>query len=143
MSNTGKDSEAFFERHIQSLGKEAYLERRIDLAHVRGLNPGIKNLRFPPQPSDYILTLYKVTHYVEVKSSVNKTSFPFSQIEPEQRAAAKKVTAAGGSYIFFLHALITNSWYCVPAKYILDLINEGKGSVKWEDLERFLGDPLW
>lgn len=42
-------------------------------------------------------------HYTEVKSCSGKTSFPLSQFEPGQWAAMKKVTAAGGSYLVFIH----------------------------------------
>ena len=134
--NTGKSSEALFQAHWASHGKAAYLERRIDAAHVRGMNPGLRALAFPAQPSDYILTFEGRTHYCEVKSCQNKTAFPFRQIEKGQWAAATLVTAAGGSYVFFLHNLNTNLWYCVPAKIILAIKKSDQESVKWDWLER-------
>lgn len=137
IKNTGKSSEARFEAYWKSFGKRAYLERRIDLAHVRGLNPDVKGLKLPPQPSDYMLTVEGVTSYAEVKSCSNKTSFPFSQIETGQWTAMVQVVAAGGKYVFFLHNLETNTWYAVPGNIIKTISEQGKQSVKWAELEPF------
>lgn len=135
ISNTGKESEALLEAHFEALGKEAYLERRIDLAHVRGLNPGVRGLRFPPMPSDYTLTERGKVSYAEVKSSTSRTSFSLSNIEPAQWAAARRVTLAGGDYWFFIHNKIEDVWFKVPAKFLLTYT--GKKSVKWQELEPF------
>jgi len=135
--NTGKTSEGRFEAYWKGFGKKAYLERRVDLAHVRGLNPDVKGLKLPPQPSDYMLTVDGVTTYAEVKSCSNKTSFPFSQIETGQWAAMVQVLAAGGRYLFFLHNIETNTWYAVPGQHIKTTHDQGKHSVKWADLEAF------
>lgn len=137
MRNTGQESQERFEAYWNSLGKAAFLERRIDLAHVRGLNPGIRGIRFPAQPSDYILTFGSLTYYCEVKSCSNKTSFPFSQIEKGQWAAMMRVTAAGGEYLFYLHKLETDDWYRVPAKLILAADKEGKASIRWDQLKGY------
>jgi hypothetical protein len=131
--NTGKASEAIFEGHWEARGKLAYLERRYDLAFVRGYNPGIHGLKFPPQPSDYLLTVDGQTHYCEVKSCSNKTSFPFGQIEQGQWSALKQVTAAKGSYLFFIHNKLTDEWFRVPGSFILDLEKDFK-SVPWDTL---------
>ena len=130
--NTGKASEAIFEGRWDALGKTAWLERRIDAAHVRGLNRG-QQIAFPMQPSDYILTHKGVTHYCEVKSSGNKTSFPLGQIEKGQWAAMTRVTAAGGSYLVFIHNTATDEWFKVPGSAILDH-KKDSSSIPWDEL---------
>ena len=136
MRNTGKTSEEIVEAYYASLGKRAWLERRIDAAHVRGLNKGLR-LAFPSQPSDYLLTLDGVTSYLEVKSCSSKTSFPFSQFESGQWAAMKRVTAAGGSYVVLIHSLGLDRWFRVPAKTILEVEASGKSSMSWLTLQEF------
>lgn len=135
MRNTGKSSEEIFEDFFADR-KDAYLERRTDLSDVRGLNPSIKGLKYPAQPSDYILTFRGATWYVEVKSSSNKTSFPFSQFEKAQWNAMTRVTAAGGHYLVYIHNVNTDVWYILTGKKILDLSSIGRKSVKWSDLDQ-------
>lgn len=138
--NSGKASEAIFEGRWDALGKTAWLERRIDAAHVRGLNRG-QQIAFPMQPSDYILTYLGVTHYCEVKSSGHKTSFPLGQIEKGQWAAMTRVTTAGGSYLVFIHNTETDEWFRAPGRLILEWRKEA-ASIPWNDLRlhcRWLG----
>jgi len=131
LSNTGQSSQTTFEEFWDKKGKHAYLERRVDLAHVRGLNKG-KALVFPAQGNDYFLTTGGLTTYAEVKSCSSKTSFPFSQIEKAQWACATRVTASKGLYVFYVHSVHFNRWYAVPAKLILDC---SKKSLTWDELE--------
>jgi penicillin-binding protein-related factor A (putative recombinase) len=88
------------------------------------------------QPSDYILTMDGITSYCEVKSTGNKTSFPFNLLRPSQTGPAKQILAAGGQYWIYVHALALNRWFRIPYDAILAAKNEGLGSLKWSDLER-------
>ena len=137
VKNSGKSSEERFEAFWTNQGKAAFMERRVDLAHVRGLNPGIKGIKLPSQPSDYMITYKGKTAYCEVKSCSNKTSFPFSQIETGQWTAMVRTLAAGGQYLFFLHNLETDFWYCVPGQFIKETHDGGKHSVKWAAMDEF------
>ena len=137
MRNTGKGSEAYFERYWAEMGKEAHLHRLLDLAHVRGLNPQVK-LNFPAQPADYILTYGGYTIYCEVKSCSDKTAFPFKQIGKSQWAAATRVDAAGGLYVFYVHRVETDEWFTLPADVVLQAEKRGKASLPWNTIKHFL-----
>jgi len=137
IKNTGKASERAFEQHWASYGKLAHLERRHDMAFVRGLNPELKGIKFPAQPSDYLLSHNGHVYYCEVKSCGNKTSFPFSQFEKEQWKAMMRVTSAGGYYLVFIHNTNTDQWYRVPALLILKTDKEGHKSLTWDSLREF------
>lgn len=87
------------------------------------------------KPSDYLLTQYGTTHYLEVKESHEKVSFPFSNIKREQWRCAKRVTKAGGSYIFLLYSFERKMWYRVPAQVLLG--HDAK-SIRWVVLDAHL-----
>ena len=134
MTNTGKVSEAIFEGFFLKLGKRAFVHRVTDAAEVRGRSQGL-NIIVKKQPSDYIVTANGEMFYAEVKSTEDKTAFRKSQIEDGQWVAAVKQTAAGGDYFFFVHALKSNLWYCIPAAHLIK--SEAK-SWKWEELKTFI-----
>ncbi len=87
-----------------------------------------------------MLTWKGVTHWLEVKSSENKTSFPLANISSTQLASAKQVVVAGGSYVFALHNLNTNDWFWVLAQDLFHLAGD-KSSVKWKDLQPYRWNP--
>lgn len=89
------------------------------------------------QPSDYHVTENGVAFYAEVKSCENPTSFPFSNIKKPQWRAAILVSAANGSYFFFIRKEPERLWYRVPAPFFISLQADNVKSVKWEHLERF------
>lgn len=89
------------------------------------------------RPSDYLVTSEGVTFFAEVKYCSNATSFPFSNIAPEQFAAALQCTMAKGLYLFFIKSSITNLWYKVPASVILELW-ETQRSIKWTELHAYV-----
>ena len=133
MRNTGKKSEEIFDDYWKGFGKEAFVHVFADSSKISGLN---KNRIFnvPKQPSDRLVTFRGETFYAEVKSTVNKTSFSFKDIQPNQLGKSKQILAAGGKYLFFIHNLNSNTWYRVPASIIHQILNEGKKSVKWADI---------
>ena len=129
--NTGKRSQDRFEEIFGKLGKRAYLFRLPDTAEVRG-RAGKGWVR--DQPSDYIVTEDGDMYYAEVKSTQNRTSFSVTALEKGQRSAAKRQTIAGGKYFVFIHRLLTDDWYKVPAEI---LFNANKSSMKWRELEPY------
>lgn len=140
MQNTGKLSEQIWEDHHTRLGKRAYFTRLVDASEIKG-RTGKVATSARSQPSDYIRTMDGITSHCEVKSTGNKTSFPFSLLRPTQTGPAKQILAAGGEYWVYVHALALNQWFQVPYDVILATKDAGKGSIKWTDLETFKWNP--
>jgi penicillin-binding protein-related factor A (putative recombinase) len=135
MKNTGKPSEEAFERLFQSLGKKAFLHRFTDASDIKGLTGQVANAS--AQPSDYIVVWHgKSTFFAEVKSTVNRTAFPFNLLRPAQSAAGLQIEYAGGEYMIFAHALSlpNQPWFCFPYHLVRAEKARGKGSIKWDDL---------
>ena len=118
---------------MRRLGKRAFFTRLVDAAEIKGKTGKIAKSA-SSQPSDYILTLDGLTSYAEVKSTGHKTSFAFSLLRPDQVGAAKQVTAAGGSYLIFVHSLVLDRWFCIPWSVIQLAKDEGRGSLAWDEL---------
>lgn len=127
-----KQAEKDWEAAFVPLGKRAFIARLADTAAAKAT--GGNSAMLQAQPSDFMLTVDGVTHYAEVKSSKNASSFPFSNIKKGQMIAARRVTKAGGSYLFFIKNLVTQVWYVVPASVI---INHKLKSIKWAELEGY------
>lgn len=127
--NTGKPSERDFLQFFKKLGKRAFVHRLVDSADLRGLNNS--PVRAPEQPADWVVTENGETYYAEVKSTTNKTSFPFSLITTNEEKSAKMQLAAGGKYMFFIHSLEKQQWFKVPASIVL---SHNKRSFKWDEL---------
>lgn len=135
--NTGKSSEAQWEAHFSSLGKRAYFYRVVDAAEVRGRTGKIGFVR--SAPSDYVLTVDGLTSFAEVKSTENKTSFPFSILRRSQTGPALMITKAGGAYDIYVHELAQDRWYKVPYSFILQWKEMmSKSSIPWLQLQGFL-----
>lgn len=132
-NNSGKSAEEEWEILMRRLYRSSlFLHRVTDSAEVRGMaGSGFTK----PQPSDYIVTIGGRMFYAEIKSSNNRTSFPFSDITLGQKAAAKQQLIAGGEYLFYIKNMITGRWYEVPALVIFEAIKAGHQSVKWKMLE--------
>ena len=135
VKNTGKSSEEDFELKLKrAYGKLCFIHRVTDTAEVRGRS-GSKTAFTKAQPSDYLVTLKGKMHYAEVKSSNNKTSFPFSDITKQQWLTSKLQLLAKGEYIFYIQNMNTLLWYRVPAKVFHD---HDKRSMKWDELNNYL-----
>jgi penicillin-binding protein-related factor A (putative recombinase) len=137
--NTGKPSETFFENVWLRLGKRAFCYRIADAAEVRGRTGKIGMTR--ATPSDYIVTHAGVTFYAEVKSTQEKTSFPFSLLKKGQNAAAPQVVTAGGGYFVFAHNLTTDTWYRIPFEVITAVKAIGRSSIPWSEMETLKWTP--
>lgn len=133
--NNGKSSEQKWEDHFNALGKVAYFYRVVDAAEVRGRTGKIGFVR--PAPSDYVLVHEGRMSFAEVKSTQNKTSFPFSILRTTQSAVATMVIAAGGIYEVYVHNLIDDCWYRVPYQLIQSVKDSNKSSIPWSQLQDF------
>lgn len=143
MKNTGKTSQETWElktrvRH----GKLCFIHRLADASDLTGLNRGLskKKTGFVATlklPSDYLVTIDGVMFYAEVKSSQNATSFPFANFEEGQWQAMRQQRAARGEYWVFIHNLNTDFWYRVPGNLILNTKDDGRMSLKWDELKPY------
>lgn len=127
-----KDFEGFFAKQ----GKDAFVFRLTDTAAAKAMNG--KAAFVAAQPSDYIVVSKGETMFCEVKSSKSPTSFPHSNIQKNQLAAARRIIKAGGTYVFFLKAYALNKWFIVPAQVI---INATKKSTSWSDITSYEWTP--
>lgn len=138
MKNSGKSSEKTFEASFGAMGKRAFLHRVEDASDLHGRNK--KLVLTTKKPSDYVVTENGEMYYAEVKSSESKTSFPFSAISTNQWASARRQVAAGGKFFFFVHNVITNQWFKLPATHLLSITD--RKSVRWDTLNQFLWEPI-
>lgn len=136
MKNTGKPHEKHFDGYWLQFGKKASVIPFEDQADLVGRNRG-RIVKSAPKPCDRLVTYNGQTTFVEVKSSGNKTSFPFANFQTTQIGFAIKITRAGGLYDVCITNTNTGHWYIVPWWEIEAVIDQGKKSIKWTDLERF------
>ena len=136
--NTGKPSEDAFYDAMKVEGKGTFIHRLADTNEIKGaFMTGFIN----SNPSDFVLTRNGVMEYAEVKSSSNgKASFSFSQFTPKQNSSMIRQVAAGGRYTVYLHNLVTDRWYAVPAGLILETKTNGRKSLKWTEIEHLRWD---
>ena len=90
------------------------------------------------QPADYLVTDNGWVYFAEVKSSQHETSFALSGIQKSQWNAARRVTAAGGMYFFFIRKEPERVWFKVPAAFFISLQDQDIKSVKWEYFSTFI-----
>ena len=110
-------------------------DRLVDAAEVRGRTGKIGFVR--AMPSDYVIVVNGITEFAEVKSTQDPTAFRFSLLKTSQGAAAPQVLAAGGNYNVYVHRLVDDTWFKVPFSLIQKTKNDGKQSIKWEDLKDY------
>lgn len=127
-----KSVEKEFEGVFALKGKDAFVHRLSDTAAAKATSG--KKAFVKAQPSDYFVVDKGHTFFAEVKSSQDLISFPHSNIQPYQMASARRITKAGGDYVFFLKNLNTGQWYCLPAEVI---ITSEKKSTRWADIETY------
>jgi penicillin-binding protein-related factor A (putative recombinase) len=138
VKNTGKASEGIFEDYWEAQGKSAFLFRFKDKSDIVGLNLKLGNSRkliaVPANPADYMLTVRGVTGYAEVKSTHDPTAFRKSLMKPYQLGSARRQVAAGGNYWVYVHRVDYDTWYRIPAAFMLDKF-ERASSIPWFDLK--------
>ena len=132
MTPEWKKTEREFEDVYARMGKGAFVHRMSDTAAAKATSG--KKAFVKAQPSDYLVTVNGHTFYAEVKSSHDPVAFHHSNIQPYQMAASKRITKAGGDYVFFIKNILTGKWYCVPASVIHASATK---STKWADIETY------
>lgn len=132
--NAGNRAQDIFKKHVEK--RRAFVHRLPDpgdLPMIQGQRP-----KLPPQPADFVVCVGGVMFYAEVKSSANKTTFPFRMIRDSQRAAAKECVRTKCPYFFYVYSAYNDLWYCIPAKFILDRIAKDLKSAPWKDFDKFV-----
>lgn len=129
-----KQAEKDFEDHFGQYGKGAYVGRLTDTASAKAIAG--KKAFVAAQPADYIVTLKGQTFFAEVKSTVDQTSFHFNNIRKGQIAASRRITTAGGTYLFFIKSEELEQWFCVPAVVIHTTLRSKK-SMTWHELKDY------
>jgi len=127
-----KSVEDEFKGIFAAKGKGAFVHRFTDTAAAKATSG--KRAFVAKQPSDYLVVDNGNTYFAEVKSCREEISFPHSNIQQFQLASARRVTKAGGTYVFFIKNLLTGQWYCVPAEVIIE---SDKKSTRWADIEPY------
>ena len=128
--NSGKSSERIFVETVEGSG--GYVHRLRDASDLTGLNK--RRVAAFPVPADF-LVVRREGYYelAEVKSTVHATGFPFGNLRPAQRAAAKVATIMGAPYNFYIHQVERDEWYLMPAKQFIEC--QAK-SIKFSELQR-------
>lgn len=135
MRNTGKPAEEAFDSYWASVGKLATVYDFEDASDLFGQNK--KLVRSREKPCDRILIFDGIVSFCEVKSTHDKTSFSFGQLQRGQINYATKITAARGRYDIYVWSYATRHWYVLPWVKVAELKAAGRSSIKWTELEQY------
>jgi len=132
VKNTGKEAERSFVAYWQVHG---HIERLRDRADLVALN-GDKSIKDFAKPSDFLVSSKDTAlHFAEVKSTMDAKCLPFGNIKMGQHTAALMEARRGaGSYVFYIFSYAKGRWYIMPASQYAALVDEGRRSVKFEEL---------
>jgi penicillin-binding protein-related factor A (putative recombinase) len=135
VANDGKDAEKAFADYWSRKG---HCERFRDRRDLMGINANMRLQDFK-KPSDFIVSSPSdPLHFAEVKSTKNKVSFSFNQIESGQHKAAILEDSRGSkAYIFYIFSYGTNEWYTMPCEIYAAAVRAGQKSVKLESLPKW------
>lgn len=130
----GKEAEKAFLDYWQRRGY--HVERIRDRSDLVGLNKGLRLADFK-KPSDFLVSGPRLPlHYAEVKSTDSPDAFPFSNIEAGQSVAAKlEANHGAGAYKFYIWSSQRMKWYIMDCRQYVKVLDEGRRSVKFEELE--------
>lgn len=127
------EAEEEFESFFQ--GKQKFVFKFHDTRMAMGILK-TKKVKTTEHPSDYIVTDNGLMYYAEVKSTNDKVSLPFGNIQKGQWKAATRQVAAGGLYFFFVRSEAWKTWYKVPAQVLLEH-SKVRQSIKWSELSDY------
>lgn len=104
-----------------------------DKKDLMGLNRGRKVGTFA-NPADFLVGEPERCFWAEVKSTMDKDRFSYSQIEPGQRSAATISASIGSPYWFFIYSFALDRWFQLSAAEFQADIKAGKKSRRFEEL---------
>ena len=107
--------------------KGALLHRFVDTKAARN--------KVSAQPADFLVAHNGRIWFAEVKSCHEKVSFPFSALQRSQMQALSLSVKNGTEYRVDVKNENTQEWYLLMGGLILDTLNKGKKSLRWDELE--------
>lgn len=135
--NDGKDSEDIFETGMKKHGCAVFRLR--DKRDLHGLNK--HSVAVFGQPSDFVVIASRGAFLVEVKSTQEKTSFPFSCFTKAQASAMAQCVSCkvGHNYLIYIHNLNANEWYSTTADQVIATYKENRKSLRWDEIQ-YIGE---
>lgn len=134
--NTGQQSQDHFEAYIRCQGKSYYLYRFEDQKDLYRMNAG-KRVKAGGKPADFLVAWNGQTSLVDVKSTIDPIGFRLSDIRQVQKEHAMAFSASNNTYFFFIHALTGNRWYRVDWAFIRQVLEAGRKTIRWSEIEEF------
>lgn len=131
MKNDGKSAQDKFIEAMESTGR--WVHRFRDKKDMMALNRG-KRVGTFANPADYLVGETGRYFLAEVKSTNNKTSFPYANIEPAQKAAAAHAVRVSSPFFFFIMDMNTEQWYILSAAEYISDVKAGKKSRPFKEL---------
>lgn len=131
MKNDGKDAQDQFIEAMEATGR--WVHRFRDKKDMMALNRG-KRVGTFANPADYMCGENGRYFLAEVKSTQNKTSFPYGNMEPAQKAAAAHAASRGSPFFFFILDMNTQQWYVLSAPEFVADLKAGKKSRSFKEL---------
>lgn len=129
-----------FDHFNNDFGKNSVAYRFTDSADINRQSYK-KGMRFVVteiiNPSDFIITCSGVTSFVEVKCTSDEKGVKPALLK-QQGGSRRRITAAGGSFIYFIYSTHTKKWYKVPAEVFID----NKKTIEWGELDCFTYNRL-
>ena len=107
--------------------KGALLHRFVDTKAARN--------KVSAQPADFLVAHNGRIWFAEVKSCHEKVSFPFSALQRSQMQTLSLSVKNGTEYRVYVKNENTQEWYLLMGGLILDTLNKGKKSLRWDELE--------
>ena len=107
--------------------KGALLHRFVDTKAARN--------KVSAQPADFLVAHNGRIWFAEVKSCHEEVSFPFSALQRSQMQALSLSVKNGTEYRVYVKNENTQEWYLLMGGLILDTLNKGKKSLRWDELE--------
>lgn len=122
-----------FEHFNNDFGKNSVAYRFTDSADINRQSYK-KGVRFVvtevTNPSDFIVTCNGVTFFAEVKCTSDEKGVKPTLLK-QQGGSRRRITAAGGEFLYFIYSAHHKEWYKVHAS---DFIDKNK-TVTWDELK--------
>lgn len=136
--NDGKWAEAIVSKSMRYYANKhgGWLLRLADTSALQKYN---KNIIAQEQPADYIFfNSQGKAYFIEVKSSMNKTSYYLNYIKPHQWEYGKKARELGINYYFVIvqKNRIKSLFFIVPFDELYTVYQNRK-SIKWSELTKY------
>ncbi len=131
MRNTGKSSEVFFEDWVKCNQHNSLVYRFKDSSDFAKSSGGRGAVMSKNNPADYAGVVMGKPCFVDVKSSINKISFPKANAKDKfQRQAGLRCTKLGLTYYYFIHNLNNREGYLIDFETFWSLEDTKWGTIR-------------